>query len=495
MGSFHVYVFCIAALAFAVTPALTLVNKCSEEFHGGPVRGGRFRSFLPRNWKACGNGDAGEPLFLTPLLKNGSIEKAVELSRVQGVGSMPSYSGYLTVNENYGSNMFFWFFPAQEDPENAPVVMWLQGGPGASSLFGLFVELGPIMATKDGKIVDMPVTWNKKYSLLYFDNPVGTGYSFTNSDAGYARSEADVARDMYNALTQFFTIYHPYQKNDFYLTGESYAGKYVPAVSQKIIAGNAAGGHTHINFKGMAIGDGWTDPESMYPAYPALIQQFSMFDSAQADYARNVIDKIVAAIRAGNYMEAFTLDDSFMGGDLFKYPTWFFNQTGTNNYFNILHTESSPEENYFAPVLVSDAVRRAIHVGNMPYGHGSIVEERLRIDIANSSLPAFTHVLDADNGKYKVMVYNGQLDIIVGVPLTERMCAQMKWSGHDQFYKADRVVWRITKDDPEVAGYVRTVRNLQQVVVRGAGHMVPFDQPHRAFDLITRFIEGTPFST
>ncbi|XP_065176054.1 probable serine carboxypeptidase CPVL [Sycon ciliatum] len=495
MAGFRVLVLIVLFMISSTYGVEHKGNQCSEELDGGRPRGGRFRSMMPKKWKACGDGNAGSPLFLTPFIYNGSIDQAVKLSRVEGVGEVASYSGYLTVNEKYGSNMFFWFFPAQEDPENAPVVLWLQGGPGASSLFGLFVELGPLSATKDGKIGEMPVTWNKKFSLLYIDNPVGTGYSFTNDKAGYASNEGDVTRDLFTAINQFFAIFENYQTNGFYVTGESYAGKYVPELCRRIVQWNSGNPHAMINFKGMAIGDGWTDPLSMYPAYPDLMHQLSVIDSAQAEYAAKVIDgSIVPAIARGDFLEAFMLDDSFMGGDLTKYPTWYFNATGSNNYFNILHTDSPPEEGYFGPVLVSDAVRRAIHVGNMPYGHGNIVEDLLRADIANSSLPAFLEVLNSENGLYKVMVYNGQLDIIVGVPLTERMCSLMDWPGKTEFISAKREVWRLSKSDPEVAGYVRTVRNLQQVVVRGAGHMVPFDQPERALDMITRFIEGIPFS-
>ena len=124
--------------------------------------------------------------------------------------------------------MFFWFFPAQNGAADAPVLLWLQGGPGASSLFGLFTEIGPIYIDANGNIQNRPISWNKNYNLLFIDNPVGTGYSFTSNENGYARSQEDVARDLYSALTQFFQIYDSYAKNPFYVTGESYAGKYVP---------------------------------------------------------------------------------------------------------------------------------------------------------------------------------------------------------------------------------------------------------------------------
>ena len=177
-----------------------------------------------------------------------------------------SFSGYLTVNQTYNSNLFFWFFPSQnEHTSDTPVVLWLQGGPGTTSLFGLFNELGPIFIDANGNIKLRPISWNENYHLLFIDNPVGTGFSFTRDDRGFALTEDDVARDLYECLTQFFRIYTNYASNPFYTSGESYAGKYVPAITYKIHAENLDPNvKVRINLKGMAIGDGVCDPINQY---------------------------------------------------------------------------------------------------------------------------------------------------------------------------------------------------------------------------------------
>jgi vitellogenic carboxypeptidase-like protein len=153
--------------------------------------------------------DPGEPLFLTPYIESGQIDQARNLSRVnlQPAYSYPSYSGYLTVNKTHQSNLFFWFFPAQNGDTNTPLLVWLQGGPGSSSLFGLFAEQGPIMVDKQQNLHPRNITWNSKYHFLFIDQPVGTGYSFTKSEDGYVRNEDEVARDLYAMLIQFFVIY------------------------------------------------------------------------------------------------------------------------------------------------------------------------------------------------------------------------------------------------------------------------------------------------
>mmetsp|Transcript_7800 Transcript_7800/g.12938 ORF Transcript_7800/g.12938 Transcript_7800/m.12938 type:complete len:124 (-) Transcript_7800:250-621(-) len=96
---------------------------------------------------------------------------------------------------------------------------------------------------------------------------------------------------------------------------------------------------------------------------------------------------------------------------------------------------------------------------------------------------------------YKVLIYSGQLDVIIGAALTEAMVPTIPWSGRAQFLTSKKSVWRVTPTDSEVAGYVKQYRNLTQAVVRGAGHLVPFDQPERALDLIEKWIQDVPFES
>ena len=64
-----------------------------------------------------------------------------------------------------------------------------QGGPGGSSLFGLFIEHGPFSVDANLNLVERNHTWTATHSVLYVDNPVGTGFSFTEKDACYATDQ------------------------------------------------------------------------------------------------------------------------------------------------------------------------------------------------------------------------------------------------------------------------------------------------------------------
>lgn len=153
-------------------------------------------------------------------------------------------------------------FQQEVDPAEAPVVIWLQGGPGSSSLFGLLELHGPIITRFDenGDTVGTvnEYTWAKKANMLYIDNPVGSGYSYTKT-SGLPTSQEDVAIDLYEFLIQWFTMFPQYQANEFYAFGESYGGKWVPTIAKKIHDENPTA-DLKINLAGIGIGDGFMSP-------------------------------------------------------------------------------------------------------------------------------------------------------------------------------------------------------------------------------------------
>ncbi|KAJ8004781.1 hypothetical protein DPEC_G00139880 [Dallia pectoralis] len=434
--------------------------------------------------------DPGAPLFLTPYLDKGNIEEARRLSLVGPLpgANVKSYSGYLTVNKKYNSNLYFWFFPAQEQPESAPVLLWLQGGPGGTSMFGLFVEHGPYVVFKNLTVGYREFPWTSRYSVLYIDNPVGTGFSFTDDDNGFAQNQDDVGRDLYSALTQFFQIFPEYQSNPFYATGESYAGKYVPAIGYYIHKNNP-GSKVQINFKGVAIGDGLCDPELMLGGYGDFLYQTGMIDMLQKQYVEQQTDSGVQLIQQEKWVEAFEVFDSLLNGDIGPYPSFFQNATGCTNYFNYLQCREPEDQEYFSRFVTQAEVRRSIHVGNLTFHDGSEVEKHLVQDVMKSVKPWLATLMD----NYRVLIYSGQLDVIVAAPLTERFLPTVNWTGADEFSKAPRFHWKVQPEDTEVAGYVRQVGEFYQVIIRGGGHILPYDQPERSFAMIDRFLSTQGF--
>jgi vitellogenic carboxypeptidase-like protein len=98
------------------------------------------------------------------------------------------------------------------------------------------------------------------------------------------------------------------------------------------------------------------------------------------------------------------------------------------------------------------------------------------------------------NANYSVMIYNGQLDIIVAVPLTMEWVSQLNWIGTNELHQAPRTVWKVATSDSEIAGYIKTANNNRffLATIRNAGHMVPYDQPRAMLDLLERFLSSQP---
>jgi vitellogenic carboxypeptidase-like protein len=438
-----------------------------------------------------------DPLYVTPYLPT-NYEKAQNLSSISLKGwNGVMHSGFFTIDETVQSNTFFWYSEAMNGNKDAPILLWLQGGPGASSLFGLFTEVGPFNIDVSGNVVKRKISWNQDHHMLFLDNPVGTGFSFTNDPSGFATNQTTVGLDLYEALRQFFELFPKLRKNDFYVTGESYAGKYVPSCAYTIHTMNSKKPiEEQINLKGISIGDGAMDPASQLGGnFGDLLYNLGMVDFAEREVFHDYQKQIAQHVQSGDPVSAFHVFDEMLNGDLTPYPTYYANVTGMKtNYFNFEQSPdgSSLSNNYFIDWLNTSEARRAVHVGDIPYAVlNSTVEKYLLHDWFVGVVDFLVPIME----NYKVLVYSGQNDIILGPPLTEAFLRDLDWSGKDKFQKAKKQVWTIETGTSkngavDLAGYVKYADRFTYAVVRGAGHMVPGDQPERAIDLISQFIKA-----
>ena len=176
-----------------------------------------------------------------------------------GVDHVKQYSGYLD-DEDEDKHLFYWFFESRNDPENDPVVLWLNGGPGCSSLTGLFMELGPSFVNKKIGLDRNPFSWNSNASVIFLDQPVNVGYSYSGSSVS---NTIAAGKDVYALMTLFFKQFPQYAKQDFHIAGESYAGHYIPVFASEILSHKKR----NINLQSVLIGNGLTDGYTQYAYY------------------------------------------------------------------------------------------------------------------------------------------------------------------------------------------------------------------------------------
>lgn len=216
--------------------------------------------------------------------------------------ALPGHSGMIPVDGTKDGHIFYWYFPPREpaaadggaSPTPTPLVLWMTGGPGCSSELALFKENGPYHMPQAGQFEPNPYGWNKNAGLLFVDQPIGTGFSY--GDVGdLVTSEEGVAKDMHAVLQAFLSMpqFEALRAAPFYVTGESYAGHYVPAVASYINEQNKklpkASGE-RINLRGIGIGNGLTDPLVQYAAYADYVKERGLIGSALRDVIQAAYD-------------------------------------------------------------------------------------------------------------------------------------------------------------------------------------------------------------
>ncbi|KAF0362260.1 peptidase S10, serine carboxypeptidase [Gigaspora margarita] len=184
--------------------------------------------------------------------------------------TVQQYSGYLEVNN--GKHLFFWFFESRNKPKEDPVLLWLNGGPGVTSLLGLYLELGPCSINSEGNgTIFNPYSWINNSSIIFLDQPSYIGYSYGGDDVS---DTLTAALDVYAFLQIFFREFHNYAKLDFHLAGESFAGQWLPAIAFDINKYNynhdAIRNFIHINLESILIGNGLMNPLVQFKYYPDM---------------------------------------------------------------------------------------------------------------------------------------------------------------------------------------------------------------------------------
>eukprot|EP01059_Diplonema_ambulator_P034346 TRINITY_DN7634_c0_g1_i1.p1 TRINITY_DN7634_c0_g1~~TRINITY_DN7634_c0_g1_i1.p1 ORF type:complete len:471 (+),score=157.78 TRINITY_DN7634_c0_g1_i1:63-1475(+) len=166
------------------------------------------------------------------------------------------YSGYMPINDGHGTELFFWFVESQRNPANDPVVLWMNGGPGSSSIaYGFWTEHGPFRLAEDGmggyKPELYPYSWNRIANVIYLEAPAGVGFSFSPDRTKYENiTDAQSSHDNFLFLEAWFNVFTQFKSNDFFITAESYGGHYGPTLAEQLIDNNNS-----INMKGLLIGN------------------------------------------------------------------------------------------------------------------------------------------------------------------------------------------------------------------------------------------------
>lgn len=417
-----------------------------------------------------------------------------KLGPVEGLQEPQRYSGYFKLNRTYDAHMFFFYFSARNAPETAPVVLWMTGGPGCSSELAVFFENGPFTITKDLELEETEYGWDVNSHMIYVDQPINTGFSYSEDDRDRCYDEVCVANDMLDFLVEFFKSLPELADRPFFVTGESYAGHYVPAVASRVFLANAGKElFRPINLKGLAIGNGLTVPRVQYGAYADFAYMHKLI-------GKSVHDRIMflypACRLALDVCQGLSWRLECLLAVDFCQATMFAPILIENPEINVydirkkcvgpLCYDFSRMEEY----LNLPEVRKKLGVGDRKWEACSMSVHQ---DMMGDWGHAFSNVLPAMlEAGIRVMVYAGDQDLICNWLGNRRWVDQLNWYGMDDWIRAEEETWSV---DGEEAGTVTQAGPLSFVKVFGAGHMVPMDKPKNALDMITAFTKGSPLGT
>lgn len=397
------------------------------------------------------------------------------------------HKGYINLTSPGGVHLFYWFFESRSDPSKDPLVIWLTGGPGCSSELALFLENGPFIINGTATPTLNPYGWNKFANVLYIDQPAGTGFSYVDKPDEYVTNERQIAMDLWNMMLEFYKLYPKYDRLDLYIFGESYAGHYVPAFSQIILESNSI---YAANFKGMGIGNGWTDPIIQYGQYGPFALSVGIITSKTADEADRMYQTCRKLIEDKKYDDAYKECEKLESMVLEAAEL----ELGrTVNEYNYKQKCDPPPLCYdmtnLTNFLKRDDVIQDLKVkGRKWQTCNSVVFNHLIDDNVLEFDGAVSMALEQGR---KAIVYSGKLDYVCNYFGGRAWTNSTKWSGQKEFMRASFKDWIV---DGAVAGQVKFYDKLTFLQVENAGHQVPMNVPRQALDILDRFIHDKPFA-
>lgn len=423
------------------------------------------------------------------LLLMETVEGADPSQLVTNLPGAPSglnftqYAGHVTVDETNGRALFYWFFTADTpDASSKPLALWLNGGPGGSSIgYGLLKELGPFYPDGTPSTPSLSLnenSWIKEANIIFLESPVPIGFSYSNTSSDYFEiTDQRTAEDSLQFLLNWYKKFPEYKTNELYLIGESYAGHYLPNLAKEIVRYNDAqecnGGGSQLNIKGWLVGNPWTD------AY------YNNLAAAEWWYTHDLISDEVhkALIQSCD----FAVDQPVLLGD----PNTACQQAVRAAYGNLNFLDTS---NIYAPkfpdqvcaedlvcsYLNQPEVQEALHVQSKINWEGiSVVglTNYSKTDKLQSMLPIYEELMARG---LRMWIYHGDSDATVPTTATRYALASM---GLDVLKP-----WYPWVHDTQVGGYATIYKGLTFATVRDAGHNVPADQPGRALSIFKHYL-------
>ena len=451
-------------------------------------------------------------------------DRVTSLPEMGNFDKYGAFSGYLPI-EGTSKQIHYLFFEAQENAKDAPVLIWFNGGPGCSSMLGFMQENGPFrIESGSKKFHPDQYSWNRETNLLYIEQPAGVGYSYCEGTRDCTFTDHTSGQDNLTVLLEWYNKFPEYKDNDLYVSGESYAGIYVPYLSWYIVQHNEANADNDDvfkpNIKGFAVGNGVTNWQyDTNAAYLDMAYWHSMMsqemrdqlDALQCDWNMpymigvsdecmdifnefsqltsqvNVYDIFGTCWGAGPYPQAeepeedgkphmYTKDEERVHQQYVTaadYTPWTHMAKSKRNPKQLSELPPCTFGSSLLTYMNSKEVRTAMNIPDYVQAWDLCTS-----DINYVMEPQGSQwIYEALAGKIKMLHYSGDTDGAVPAIGTQNWIATLGWDVTSE--------WKQYYVQGQVAGYHESYEGgLTFGTVHGAGHMAPQFKPPQTYHLV-----------
>ncbi|KAH7138886.1 putative carboxypeptidase S1 [Dendryphion nanum] len=394
------------------------------------------------------------------------------------------YSGYLSVGDNM--NMWFWFFEARQNPENAPLVAWLNGGPGCASEIGIFQENGPCKF-ENGKENTNPInntfSFNNYANMVYIDQPIGVGFSYGTNPV---TSTVTAAPYVWKLIQAFYKAFPQYKSRDFGIFTESYGGHYGPEFVKYIQKQNKAKAGENINIVALGINNGWHSSElqeAAYVTYSYNNSHRSLINKAQYDkYTGYLIDYCIPEIqlceRTKNDLDCSSADRTCYA--VIERPIY---SLADFDIYDIRAPSNNPEPpTNYVKYLQTPAVVKAIGA-HSPYQECTTSAYNKFAITGDNSRSFLNQLSEVVASGVTTLMWAGDADWTCNWYGVLSVANAVEYTGQNTFRAKPLVPYRVNGQEK---GSFKTEGNLSFLRVYDAGHEVMYYQPELSLQVFVQ---------
>ncbi|KAL6930279.1 hypothetical protein ACO0R3_003386 [Hanseniaspora guilliermondii] len=426
------------------------------------------------------------------------------------------FSGRISINEELKHSLYFWKFNREHtdhDVDNNPLVFFINGGPGCSSMDGLLLENGPFRVDDDGLLTPNEGSWHMQADIVYIDQPLGTGFSTKldskEKDIDFYDTDLinDSSKNMIIFLIEYFKIFPHDKHKNIILAGESYAGQYILHFINNIWKFNKLideEGHEleKINVDTVMLGNAWVDPYEQSASYLPFFQKEGLFkqDNLKLKKILNLQEKCQQNINNMN-IDDLVSDNDIKDCDSIMYqfissvfdPTIKDQKDKCLNVYDYRLTENAPSCGMDWPYELpninkffhKEGVQEALNIFDTRDDYdtndavikwtecsskvGSFIKQHNR-----DTVPSIRILPSLLEQGLKLYLFNGDKDIICNHLGVENYVKKLVWQ--DKQFN-ENATWHEWYHESEVVGSFIKDRNVVLINIINGSHMVPYDKP------------------